>query len=74
MEMQRDGMIEMRGAERWRRYESALHEDETTRGASEMRDADKIVDRGGGSIVRRNESESFSVELLAIDIAADSDE
>ena len=42
MEMLRDGE-----AWRWRRYEGALHEDETTRGASEMRDADKIVGRGG---------------------------
>ena len=34
-------------AKRWRRYESALDEDESTRGASEMRDADKRVYRGG---------------------------
>ena len=39
VEVQRDGMIEMLGG--------ALHEDESTRGASEMRDADKIIDRGG---------------------------
>ena len=38
MEVQRDGMIEMLGG--------ALHEDESTRGASEMRDADKIINRG----------------------------
>ena len=41
MEMLSDG-----DAKRWRCKESALHEDESTRGASEMRDADKIIDRG----------------------------
>ena len=39
VEKKRDGMIEMLGG--------ALHEDESTRGASEMRDADKVVYRGG---------------------------
>ena len=39
MEMQRDVMLEMLGG--------ALHEDESTRGAREMRDGDKIIDRGG---------------------------
>ena len=39
MVIRRAGMIEMQGG--------ALHEDEAIRGASEMRDADKIVYRGG---------------------------
>ena len=38
MERHRVGMTEMLGG--------ALHEDESTRGAGEMRDADKVVYRG----------------------------
>ena len=36
--------------------------------------AEKIVYRGGGSIVKMNQAEAFGVELLAIDVAADPDE
>ena len=39
-----------------------------------MRDADKIVYGGSGCIGRVNEAEDFSVELFAVDVAADSDE
>ena len=52
----------------------ALHEDETTRGPCEMRDADKIIYRESGCIVSMNETEGFGVELLAIYVAADRDE
>ena len=39
-----------------------------------MDDVDKFVDRGSGGIRRVNETEDFSVELFAVDVAADSDE
>ena len=39
-----------------------------------MDDGDKFVDRGSGCIGRVNEAEDFSVELFAVDVAADSDE
>ena len=39
-----------------------------------MRDVDKFVDRGSGCIGRVNEAEDFSIELFAVDVAADSDE
>ena len=39
-----------------------------------MDDVDKIVYRGSGCIGRVNETEDFSVELFAVDVAADSDE
>ena len=38
-----------------------------------MRDADKIVYRESGFIGRMNETEDFSVELFAVDVATDSD-
>ena len=41
MEVQRDGMIEMLDDG------GALHQDESTRGAGEKSDADKVVYRGG---------------------------
>ena len=47
MEMLSDGGVERRDDRDDWGYESALHEDESTRGASEMRDADKVVNRGG---------------------------
>ena len=39
-----------------------------------MDDVDQFVDRGSGCIGRMNEAEDFSVELFAVDVAADSDE
>ena len=39
-----------------------------------MDDVNKFVDRGSGCIVRVNETEDFSVELFAVDVAADSNE
>ena len=39
-----------------------------------MDDGDKFVDRGSWCIGRVNEAEDFSVELFAVDVAADSDE
>ena len=39
-----------------------------------MKDVDKFVDRGSGCIGRMNEPEDYSVELFAVDDAADSDE
>ena len=36
-----------------------------------MDDADNIVDRGGGCIVRMNEAEGFGVEMLARDVPVD---
>ena len=47
---------------------------ESTRGASEIRDADKIVYRESGCIGRMDETEDFSVELFAVDVGADRDE
>ena len=39
-----------------------------------MDDVDKFVDRGSGCIGRMNETEDFSIELFAVDVAADSNE
>ena len=39
-----------------------------------MDDVDKFINRGSGCIVRVNETEDFSVELSAVDVAADSNE
>ena len=39
-----------------------------------MDDVDKFVDRGSGCIGRMNETEDFSVELFAVDVAADRNE
>ena len=39
-----------------------------------MDDVDKFVDRGSGCICGVNEAEDFSVELFAVDVAADSNE
>ena len=66
METLLDGRSEMQ--------KSALHEDETTRGASVMRDADKIFARESFSIVCMNAAECVGVEWLAIVVAADRDE
>ena len=46
--------------------ECALYKDETTRGAGEMRDADKIIEQWGERIVPMNETEGFGVELFAM--------
>ena len=56
---------------RWRRYEGALHEDESATGASEKDDVNRFVDRGSGCIGRVNETEDFSIELFAVDVAAE---
>ena len=39
-----------------------------------MDDVDKFVDSGSRCIGRVNEAEDFSVELFAVDVAADSDD
>ena len=39
-----------------------------------MDDVDKFLDRGSGCIGPMNEKEDFSIELFAVDVAADSDE
>ena len=39
-----------------------------------MRDVDKFVNRESGCTGRMNETEDFSVELFAVDVATDSDE
>ena len=65
MVMQRDGMIEMlRDGDDMKLHYMRMRP---------IRDADKIVYRGGEWIVRINEAEGFGVELLAIDAAADRD-
>ena len=63
----------LRAGDSWRCrcYEVAFHEDGAAGGASEMDDVDRFIDRGSGCIARMNETEGFSVELLAKDVGAD---